>query len=166
MELRSTAYRPGGAIPSRCARDGENLSPSFRWSSVPSRTKSLALVLHDPDAPRAGGFTHWVVYGIDPSTRQIEEGASTTGPHTDFGVQGRNDSGALGYMGPCPPSGSHRYTARIFALDIDLDLKPGATRQELLSAIEEHILDQAALTGTYAKSQSADPDRENSALAA
>jgi Raf kinase inhibitor-like YbhB/YbcL family protein len=152
MELRSTAYRPGGAIPSRYACDGENLSPSFTWSNAPSRTQSLALVLHDPDAPRAGGFTHWVVYGIHPATRQIEESASREEPHTDFGVQGKNDAGLLGYTGPCPPSGTHRYTARLYALDIDLDLAPGATRQELENAIEGHILDQAALTGTYAGS--------------
>ncbi len=164
MQLRSTAYRPGGAMPSRYACDGENLSPEFMWSNVPSQTKSLALVLHDPDAPRAGGFTHWVVYGIHPATRQIEEAASRPGPHTDFGVQGRNDSGVIGYMGPCPPSGTHRYTARIYALDIDLELEPGATRFELESAIEGHILDQAALTGTYAKSESA--DREGPAVAA
>lgn len=152
MELRSSAYRPGGAIPSRYACDGENLSPSFTWSNAPSRTQSLALVLHDPDAPRAGGFTHWVVYGIHPATRQIEESASRPEPHTDFGVQGKNDTGSFGYTGPCPPSGTHRYTARIYALDIDLELEPGATKQELESAMEGHILDQAALTGTYAKS--------------
>ncbi len=113
---------------------------------------SLALVLHDPDAPRAGGFTHWVVYGIHPATRQIEESASMPGPHTDFGVQGKNDAGSFGYTGPCPPSGTHRYTARIYALDIDLELEPGASRKELERAIEGHVLDQAALTGTYAKS--------------
>ena len=151
MELRSTAYRPGGAIPSRYACDGENLSPSFTWSNAPSRTQSLALVLHDPDAPHSGGFTHWILYGIHPATRQIEESESRPEPHTDFGVQGKNDAGSLGYTGPCPPSGTHRYTARIYALDIDLELEPGATRQELENAIEGHILDQAALTGTYAK---------------
>lgn len=162
MELRSPAYRPGGAIPSRYACDGENLSPSFTWSNAPSRTQSLALVLHDPDAPRPGGFTHWVLYGIHPATRQIEESVSTREAHTDFGVQGKNDTGSLGYMGPCPPSGTHRYTARIYALDIDLELEPGATRQELERAIEGHILDQAALTGSYAKSA----DRKTSKVAA
>lgn len=162
MELRSTAYRPGGTIPSRYACDGENLSPTFTWSNAPSRTRSLALILHDPDAPRAGGFTHWVVYGIHPATRQIEESASRPESYTDFGVQGKNDAGSLGYTGPCPPSGTHRYTARIYALDIDLELQPGATRQELESAIEGHILDQAALTGTYAKSA----DRERPTVAA
>lgn len=162
MELRSTEYRPGGAIPSRYACDGENLSPSLKWSNVPSRTQSLALVLHDPDAPRAGGFTHWVVYGIHPATRQIEESAPSLGPHTDFGVQGKNDAGTLGYTGPCPPCGTHRYTARIYALDIELELEPGVTRLELESAMEGHILDQAALTGTYAKMI----EREKSALAA
>jgi Raf kinase inhibitor-like YbhB/YbcL family protein len=155
MELRSTAYRPGGQIPSRYACDGENQSPAFSWNDVPSRAKSLALVLHDPDAPKAGGFTHWVLYGIDPSTRQIEEGAPSPEPATDFGVQGKNDSGSLGYTGPCPPSGTHHYIARLYALDIELDLNPGATRQELEGAIEGHILDQAALTGTYARSAEA-----------
>lgn len=154
MELRSTAYRPGGAIPSRYTCEGENLSPNFSWSEAPSRTKSLALILHDPDAPKTGGFTHWVMYGIHPSAREIDEGASRPEPHTDFGVQGKNDGGALGYTGPCPPSGNHRYTARIYALDIDIDLDPGATRQELESAMQGHVLDQAALTGMYSKSGS------------
>ena len=157
MELRSTAYRPGGAIPSRYACDGENLSPNFTWSNVPSRTMSLALVLHDPDAPRAGGFTHWVVYGIHPATRQIEESASTPGPHTTLASRGRMTPALSDIQGPCPPSGTHRYTARIYALDIDLELEPGATRKELERAIEGHVLDQAALTGTYAKS--ADQER-------
>lgn len=154
MELRSTAYRPGGAIPLRYSCDGENLSPSFTWSEAPSRTKSLALVLHDPDASRAGGFTHWVLYGIHPSTRLIDEGASRPEPHIDFGVQGKNDGGTFGYIGPCPPSGTHRYTARLYALDVDLELAPGATRQELEGAMQDHILDQAALTGTYSRSGS------------
>jgi Raf kinase inhibitor-like YbhB/YbcL family protein len=166
MELRSTAYRPGGAIPARHACDGENLSPDFTWSDVPSQTKSLALVLHDPDAPKAGGFTHWVLYDIAPETRQIDAGVPKQEPVTDFGLQGKNDGGRIGYMGPCPPSGTHHYIARLYALDTEVDLKPGATRRELERVMQGHILDQAALTGTYARSAKTTRGRVRAEVAA
>jgi Raf kinase inhibitor-like YbhB/YbcL family protein len=151
MELRSSAYRPGGAIPDRYTCDGANLSPDFRWSGIPPATKSLALVLHDPDAPGEDGFTHWVVYEIDPSIRSIDEGAARQAAATEIGIQGKNDAGILGYIGPCPPAGKHRYIARLYCLDVELDLPSGATRQQLEAAMQGHILDQAALTGTYAR---------------
>lgn len=152
MELRSPAYRPGGVIPDRYTCNGANLSPRFTWSGVPAGTKSLALVLHDPDAPGDGGFTHWIVYDLDPAIQQIDESAPQNAQSTEFGTQGKNDAGRLGYKGPCPPSGKHRYVARLYALDLELDLPPGATRQELEFAMQGHILAQAALTGTYGKS--------------
>jgi Raf kinase inhibitor-like YbhB/YbcL family protein len=151
MELRSSAYRPGGAIPDRYTCDGDNLSPDFRWSGIPPATKSLALVLHDPDAPREDGFTHWVVYDLDPGIHNIDESAPKQVQVTEFGIQGKNDAGTLGYIGPCPTAGKHRYIARLYCLDVELDLRPGATRQELEAAMQGHILDQAALTGTYAR---------------
>ena len=166
MELRSTAYRPGGAIPPQHACDGENQSPDFTWFDVPPQTKSLALVLHDPDAPKAGGFTHWVLYDIAPETRQIDAGVPKQDPVTDFGVQGKNDGGRIGYMGPCPPSGMHHYIARLYALDTEVDLKPGATRQELERVMEGHILDQAALMGTYARSVKTTRGRARTEVAA
>jgi Raf kinase inhibitor-like YbhB/YbcL family protein len=154
MQLKSSAFRAGGAIPARYTCEGDNISPELTWSELPAGTQSLALVLHDPDAPREGGFTHWVVYNIDPSLGQLDENLPRAETST-AGVQGKNDSGKIGYMGPCPPSGSHRYIARLLALDTELNLKPGASHRELASAMESHILDQAALMGTYAKKAAA-----------
>jgi Raf kinase inhibitor-like YbhB/YbcL family protein len=154
MQLKSSAFRAGGVIPVRHSCEGENISPEFSWTGVPAGTKSLVLVLHDPDAPREGGFTLWVVYDIDPTLRQVDEGTPQE-KFAGFGVQGKNDSGQIGYMGPCPPSGTHRYITRLFALDTELKLKPGASRQEVDSAMQGHILERAALMGTYAKKAAA-----------
>jgi Raf kinase inhibitor-like YbhB/YbcL family protein len=150
MELTSAAYDPSGAIPFRHTCDGENVSPSFRWTDPPSGTKSFVLLFQNSDAPRQGGFTHWVLYDIGPVHRQIDENVPHDAGFVDCGVQGSNDSGQLGYMGPSSPSRVHHYVARLFALDIELNLDPGATWQQVAAAMEGRILDQAALTGTYA----------------
>jgi len=151
MQLTSSDFNAGGAIPIRFTCEGDNASPEFSWKEAPGETKSFALILHDPDAPRAGGFTHWVLYnipaekgGIDPNVPKREEVPGT-------GTQGRNDSGEIGYMGPCPPSGTHRYYARLFALDAELRLTPGATHDELTELMEGHVLARAELMGTYRK---------------
>ena len=151
MQLTSSDFNAGGAIPIRFTCEGDNASPEFSWKEAPGETKSFALILHDPDAPRAGGFTHWVLYnipaekgGIDPNVPKRQEVPGT-------GTQGRNDSGEIGYMGPCPPSGTHRYYARLFALDAELRLTPGATHDELTELMEGHVLARAELMGTYRK---------------
>lgn len=151
MQLRSPAFRPGGAIPSRHTCDGDNVSPAFTWTDAPAGTKSFVLVLYDPDASRDGGFTHWVVFDIDPAERQIDENAPKHAQFAEFGVQGNNGLGELGYTGPCPPSGTHSYIARLFALDTELNLKPGSSRQEVEDAMQGHVIDHAALSGTYAR---------------
>jgi Raf kinase inhibitor-like YbhB/YbcL family protein len=151
MQLTSSAFQAGGAIPSKFTCEGKDISPEFSWKDPPSETKTFALVLHDPDAPRAGGFTHWVVYNISANTGRIGEGAPKQGRVSGVGLQGKNDSGKIGYVGPCPPSGTHRYVARLYALDAELPLPPGASHEELRSAMEGHILAQAELVGTYAK---------------
>jgi Raf kinase inhibitor-like YbhB/YbcL family protein len=155
MQLKSSAFRAGGAIPVRYTCEGDNISPEFSWTDVPAGTKSLALILHDPDAPREGGFTHWVIYDIDPILKGIAEDTPKDEKFAGVGLQGKNDSGKIGYMGPCPPSGTHRYIARLYALDTELNLKPGAFHREVTSAMEGHILDKAALMGTYAKKAAA-----------
>lgn len=142
---------PSLAAKRRHACDGENLSPQFKWTGVPAGARSLALILHDPDAPKAGGFTHWVIYGIDPKMREIEEGVPKQAEFTDFGIQGKNDGGGIGYTGPCPPAGTHQYVARLYALDVDIDLGPGAPKRELEESIRGHIVGQAALMGTYTR---------------
>jgi Raf kinase inhibitor-like YbhB/YbcL family protein len=151
MQLTSSAFDPGGAIPSRFTCEGEDISPEFSWKEAPEETKSFALILHDPDAPRAGGFTHWILYNIPGGTGHIEPSVPKQENITGTGRQGRNDSGEIGYMGPCPPSGTHRYFARLFALDTELNLPAGATHEELSAAMEGHILERAELMGTYTK---------------
>jgi Raf kinase inhibitor-like YbhB/YbcL family protein len=151
MQLNSAAFRNGEAIPSKFTCEGKDVSPEFSWMDAPPETKTFALVLHDPDAPRAGGFTHWLVYNIPANTGHIGEGTPKQGRVPDIGLQGKNDSGKIGYMGPCPPRGTHRYIARLYALDAELPLGPGASLDELSAAMDGHILAQAELMGTYIK---------------
>jgi Raf kinase inhibitor-like YbhB/YbcL family protein len=142
FELTSTAFGEGQPIPRKHSCDGENASPPLDWSS-PEGTRSLALILHDPDAP-SGDFVHWVAWGIDPDAGGLEEGAHPPG-------EGANGFGENGYGGPCPPPGhgAHRYFHELFALDTVLDLPEGASREQLEDAIEGHVLGAAELMGTY-----------------
>jgi Raf kinase inhibitor-like YbhB/YbcL family protein len=141
--LESSAFENAQAIPSRHSCEGEDVSPPLRWMNVPEGTRSLALVVDDPDAP-GGVFTHWLVWGLDPAGGELGEGESVPS-------EGRNDFGRTGYRGPCPPPGHgrHRYLFRLHALDTDIELGAGATKAELEQAIEEHVLTTAELVGTY-----------------
>jgi Raf kinase inhibitor-like YbhB/YbcL family protein len=142
--LESDVFQNAQPIPRRHTCDGEDLSPPLRWSNVPEGTRSLALIVDDPDAP-SGVFTHWIAWDLDPAEGGLGEG--TAAPS-----DGRNDFGATGYRGPCPPPGhgSHRYHFRLHALDTDeLELGSGATKAELEQAIEGHVLTTADLVGTY-----------------
>jgi Raf kinase inhibitor-like YbhB/YbcL family protein len=143
FDLTSPAFDEGQPIPERFSCDGDNVSPPLDWSSVPEGTRSLALILHDPDAPSVD-FTHWVGWNIDPGAGGLEEGAHAT-------VEGANGFGENGYGGPCPPPGhgAHRYLHELFALDTELDLEEGASREQLEDAIEGHVLEGAELIGTY-----------------
>jgi Raf kinase inhibitor-like YbhB/YbcL family protein len=107
--------------------------------------------VHDPDAPRPGGYTHWVLYNIPAETGHIEEKVPNQEQIPGLGIQGKNDAGKIGYVGPAPPSGTHRYFFRLFAIDKMLDLAPGATHQQVSATIKGHILAQAELMGTYEK---------------
>ena len=149
MQLTSSSFQPGGEIPDHYSSDGENASPELSWEDSPSETKSFALIVHDPDAPRPGGFTHWVVYNIPPETGHIRENVPDTERVTGLGMQGKNDRGTMGYMGPAPPSGTHRYFFSLYALNAMLDLGVGATAKGVKDAIQGHILAQAELMGTY-----------------
>lgn len=151
MELKSTAYRAGGPIPVRYSCDGGSVSPPLTWSRVPAGARSLALILHDPDAPRRGGFTHWIVYNIDPRVKSLPEGIPPRDRVGSSLLQGVNDAGRSGYFGPCPPSGTHRYVLTLFALNTLLKLKPGASQPEVLAAMKGHILATAILVGTYSR---------------
>ena len=144
LRLRSPAFAGHKPIPPRHASDGEDVSPPLEWSGVPEGTKSFAIVVHDPDAPLVDGFTHWVAYGISGDMRGISEGA-------DGVVAGTNSFGNQGYNGPAPPPGHgpHHYYFWIYALDDELELEPGLDRRALLKLIEDHVIEQARLIGTY-----------------
>lgn len=148
MQLKSSAFEPGGSIPKSHTGEGSDLSPELHWNNVPEGTKSFAVVCHDPDAPRveAGqyGFVHWVLYNISGSLSELPEGV-------DGYTQGINNRNESGYMGPMPPPGHglHQYYFMIFALDKELDLPPGLTLWQLLEKIEPHLLGTNRLVGTY-----------------
>ena len=144
MKIGSSAFSEGGNIPSKFTCDGADLSPPLQIEGVPSGAKSLVLIVDDPDAP-SGLFTHWMIWNIDPKTNSIPEGNSSNG------AAGKNDFGKSGYGGPCPPSGTHRYYFRVFALDRPLDLKPGAKRKELDAAMKGHVIGQGEYMGRYAR---------------
>jgi Raf kinase inhibitor-like YbhB/YbcL family protein len=148
FKLVSFAFNDGDEIPRRHSHKGGNLSPPLAWENAPKETKSFALIVDDPDAP-SGLFVHWLVYGISSGTQELPEGQ-----RKEFGVsaikQGRNGFGELGYGGPEPPSGVHRYFFHLYALDTDLDdLPAGATREDLDRAMRGHILKEAQLMGRY-----------------
>jgi len=149
MQLTSSVFQQGAEIPSYYTSDGEDASPELSWKDAPAETKSFALIVHDPDASRPGGFTHWVVYDIPPETGHIEENVPDTERVSGLGTQGKNDGGKVGYIGPAPPSGTHRYFFRLYALDAMLNLGIRATHKQVMDAIKGHVLAQAELMGTY-----------------
>jgi len=151
MRLTSSSFEPGGAIPALFTCEGKDVSPEFDWTEAPIETKSFALIIHDPDAPIRNGFTHWVLFNIPPKVHHIEANRPRTPKIPGLGIQGKNDAGKIGYMGPCPPSGTHRYFVRLFALRSELTLGPGATREEVEDAIQGHVIEEAELMGTYTK---------------
>ena len=149
FELRSAAFEDGGYIPRKHTCDGPDVSPPLSWTEPPEGTKSLALICDDLDA-LAGSWVHWVLFGLPPETRELSEEVPTQGTLPGGGKQGRNDFRRIGYGGPCPPRGrAHRYLFKLYALDAEPDLSPGATKRELLRAIEGHILAEAELMGRY-----------------
>lgn len=147
LQLRSSAFGTGENIPTKHTCDGENVSPPLEWSGTPAHTKSLALICDDPDAPR-GIWSHWVLYNIPPEINRLAEGVRVQ--ELPGAAEGRNDFGKPGYGGPCPPRGpAHRYYFRLYALDTLLALSPGATRQQVLDRIQNHVMAQAELMGRY-----------------
>ena len=142
MKLTSPAFTHNGAIPSEYTCDGSDLSPPLEISDVPSNAKSLVLINDDPDAP-VGTWDHWIVFNIPSSIEDIPKGTEPKG------TAGRNSWGRTGYGGPCPPSGTHRYFFKLYALDTELNLQEGATKKDLERAMQGHIIAQAELMGTY-----------------
>lgn len=150
LTIRSPAFHEGGAIPARYTCDGEDLSPPIEWSGVPQGAKTFALTCADPDAP-SGLWVHWVVFDLPSSVTGLPEGVPPNPEISGGGRQGKNDFRKIGYGGPCPPSGTHRYVFTLYALDSTSGLPAGASRKDLLAAMREHVLGQATLTGTYSR---------------
>ena len=148
IDVMSTAFEEGDAIPPLYTCAGLDVSPPLQWSFEPDGTQSLALITEDLDAP-SGTFVHWVIYNLPPDTRRLPQDVPNRQTLPSGAVQGVNGAGTVGYMGPCPPSGTHRYVFRVYALDTQLDLGGSATKEDLVSAMEGHVLAEGHLMGTY-----------------
>lgn len=156
LKLTSSAFNDAGAIPARYTCEGDDVSPPLGWSGVPAGTRSFALIVDDPDAPNPDApkmtYVHWVVYNIPPTKSALPEAVRR--PELPAGArEGRTDSGKVGYGGPCPPIGRHRYYHKLYALDAMLPDLGSPTKAELESAIEGHVLEMTELIGTYRKEQ-------------
>ena len=148
MRLLSPAFEHGGFIPAKYTCDGADISVPLIFQNVPASAKSLALIMDDPDAPM-GVFVHWVIYDMPPTLQGLPEAVPNT-PELEYGIkQGYNDFGNIGYGGPCPPNGAHRYFFKLYALSADLELKPGLTKAQLLTIITPYIISEAVLMGVY-----------------
>ena len=147
MTVESPAFSEGQTIPARYTADGADISPPLVIHGVPGETRSLALIMDDPDAPM-GTWVHWVAWNLPAETREIPEGSLPGGT-----VEGRNSWGRAGYGGPAPPSGTHRYYFKVYALDTKLDLPPSTDKAGLLSAMKGHVLAEAELMGRYSRNR-------------
>jgi hypothetical protein len=149
IQLTSSGFTEGLPIPIKYTCDGDDVSPPLQWSGAPVGTKSLALICDDPDAP-AGSWVHWVLYNIPAATLELPEGVATREVVLGGARQGLNDFGRTGYGGPCPPRGNpHRYFFKLYALDSELSPKPRATKNDVVRAMQGHILADGQLMGTY-----------------
>ncbi len=148
IKLTSAAFKEGEAIPRAYTCDGVNISPPLEWSGVPKTARTIAIVADDTDAP-GGTWVHWALYNLPAENIGLVENLPLTENLKAGGFQGTNDFQKIGYRGPCPPSGTHHYYFRIYALDSELTLKAGATKAELLKAMDDHVVLQGRLMGTY-----------------
>jgi Raf kinase inhibitor-like YbhB/YbcL family protein len=148
LSLSSTAFQEGGSIPDRYTCEGQDISPQLSWGEPPVGTESLALIVDDIDT--SGKFTHWVIFNIPSTTRELAEAIPAQSSLPDGALQGKNDFGNIGYGGPCPPSGKpHRYRFTLYALDSSLNLEAGASKKQVLDVVEGHTLARGELIGTY-----------------
>jgi Raf kinase inhibitor-like YbhB/YbcL family protein len=148
--LTSTTFDEGDPIPKEFSCDGEDISPPLQWTNPPQGTISFALIADDPDAP-VGTWVHWVLYNLPADTRSLPAAFPLDAEFPDGSRSGENSWGRLGYGGPCPPGGTHRYFFKLYALDLILDIAAGATKEQLLHAMEGHILAESELMGTYTR---------------
>jgi Raf kinase inhibitor-like YbhB/YbcL family protein len=149
LQLTSAAFQHGGEIPRKYTCDGSDVSPQLRWANAASGTKAFGLIVDDPDAP-GGTWVHWVIYDLPGDTKELAEGIAKTETLPNGAKNGINDFRKIGYGGPCPPAGpAHRYYFKLYALDAPTNLKPRATKQQLLDAMKGHVLDEGELMGRY-----------------
>ncbi len=152
LSLASTEFHNGQPIPAKFTCDGDNVSVPLQWADPPANTRSFALIVDDPDAP-SGTYTHWVLYNVPADVHSLSEGVSTDATLPDGSMNGVNSARKSGYTGPCPPSGTHHYHFELYALDAPLSLKPGATKDQLATAMQGHILAQTEMVGTYQRTK-------------
>ena len=151
FKLTSSAFKNNEQIPRKYTCEGQDISPPLKWEGYPAGTKSFALIVEDLDAP-GGVFTHWIMYNIPAGVSELKEGVKPVEELSSGAMQGVNDFKKIGYRGPCPPPGkTHRYVFKLYALNSPLDLKPGASKEEVLKAMSRHILAEASLTGVYSR---------------
>jgi len=151
ISISTDAFIAGGTIPSEYTCDGRDISPPLSWNSIPAGTKSIVLIMDDPDAPR-GTFVHWVFYNIPANVQRLSPGVPGNQTLSDGSRQGMTDFGRAGYGGPCPPPGKpHRYFFKIYALDTTLDLSSKATKGDVERAMKGHVLAQGELMGKYGR---------------
>lgn len=150
MKITSPAFQHEGMIPPKYTCKGEDKSPQLNWENAPANVKSFVLICDDPDAP-IGTWDHWILFNIPPTANQLEEGIPPKAELPDGSKHGKNSWGRTDYGGPCPPFGTHRYFFKLYALDTILNLKSGASKKDVLKAMDNHILEQAELMGKFKK---------------
>jgi Raf kinase inhibitor-like YbhB/YbcL family protein len=150
IKITSSAFDEGGMIPSKYTCDGEDVSPPLAWSGIPDGTKSIVLICDDPDAP-GGTWVHWVLYNLPPETSALDEALPATETLSDGARHGVTDFGEFGYGGPCPPSKTHRYYFKLYALDTKFTIDGEATKEAVEAAMRGHILAEGQLMGRYAR---------------
>jgi Raf kinase inhibitor-like YbhB/YbcL family protein len=152
MRLTSPVFKHDGEIPSKYTCDGDDVSPPIEWSDIPSDARTLALICDDPDAPKKD-FSHWVLFNIPPKAAALPEHVAARQELPDGSRQGTNDFGKVGYGGPCPPSGTHRYRFTLYAIDTELRVPQASARNDVEAAMKGHVLETAQLTGAYTRAK-------------
>lgn len=150
IKVTSPAFDEGGMIPRKYTCDGQNISLPLSWQTEAEGVKTFTIIIDDPDAP-AGDWVHWVVYNIPADVRDLHEDVTTTKNLPGSANEGTNDFRRIGYGGPCPPSGTHRYLVHVYALDTVMKMDAGASKKELMNAMQGHILAEGQLMGRYSK---------------
>jgi Raf kinase inhibitor-like YbhB/YbcL family protein len=148
IKITSSAFAEGGMIPAKYTCDGADISPPLQWDAVPEGTKTVALISDDPDAPM-GTWVHWVLFNLPPDVKELPENVPPDETLSNGATQGTSSFQKIGYGGPCPPSGTHRYFFKLYALDADLDLDSSANKARLIKAMEGHIIGKGQLMGKY-----------------